>query len=101
MRVANHDATKRFFADFPTQFFGHFGEDNAHEDAEFGGVRRCRREQGEWDATGEASSAVVGAFAKVHNNVDSARPHEIWGGHDVKHRGGVVPECMTRAFRFA
>jgi hypothetical protein len=100
MRVANHDATNRFFAEFPKQLFGHFGEDSAPEDAEFGGVGRCRREQGEWNATGEASSAVVGAVAKVRN-VDSARPHEIGEGHDVKHRGGVVPECVTRVFRFA
>jgi hypothetical protein len=27
-RIANHDATKRLFAEFPTQLVGHLGEDN-------------------------------------------------------------------------
>jgi hypothetical protein len=39
MRVANHDVNKRVFAEFPRLHVGHFGEDNAPEDAEFKGVR--------------------------------------------------------------
>jgi hypothetical protein len=59
-----------------------------------------RREQGEWNATGETNNAAIGTVAKVHNSADSARPHGIWDGHAVKHRGCVVPECAPRAFRF-
>jgi glycerol uptake facilitator-like aquaporin len=40
MRVANHDATKRFFAEFTTQFVMHIGGNGAPEDAELGGVGR-------------------------------------------------------------
>jgi hypothetical protein len=35
-RIANHDATKCFFAEFPTQLVGHFAEDGAPEDVELG-----------------------------------------------------------------
>jgi hypothetical protein len=38
-RTADHDTTKYFFAEFPTQLVGHFGEDGAPEDAELGRVR--------------------------------------------------------------
>jgi hypothetical protein len=36
--IANHDATKRFLTEFPTQLVWHFGEDGAPEDAELGCV---------------------------------------------------------------
>jgi hypothetical protein len=52
--IANHDATKRFLAEFPTQLVGHFGEDGAPEDAELGCVRHQRRIESEGDATIEA-----------------------------------------------
>jgi hypothetical protein len=45
--IANHDATKCFLTDFPTQLVWHFGEDDAPEDAELDAsgtddVRRVR-----------------------------------------------------------
>jgi hypothetical protein len=52
--VADHDATKRLFTEFSTQFVRHLGEDGAPEDAKLGGVRHRRREEGKWDATGGA-----------------------------------------------
>jgi hypothetical protein len=63
MRVANHDATKRFFAESTTQLVGHLRENSAPEDAELGGVGRRRRKESEWDATGEADRAAVGTVA--------------------------------------
>jgi hypothetical protein len=52
-RIADADATKCFFAEFPTQLVGHFGEDGAPEDAELGRVTRRWRKEGEGNATGE------------------------------------------------
>jgi hypothetical protein len=100
-RAANHDATKRFFAKFPTQLVGHLGEDVASEDAELGGVTRLRRKESEWDATGEADRAVVGTVAHVHNFADNARPHAIWDGHAMEHRKRVVHDYAPGAFGFA
>jgi hypothetical protein len=52
-RIANHDATKSFFAEFPTQLVGHFGEDGAPEDAELERVMHRRRKESEGNATNE------------------------------------------------
>jgi hypothetical protein len=52
-RIANHDTTERFFAEFPTQLVGNLGEDGAPEDAEHGCVWHRRRKQSEGNATGE------------------------------------------------
>jgi hypothetical protein len=101
MRVVNHDATKRFFAEFPTKLVGHLGEDGAPEDAELGGVGHRRRKKSEWDATGEANRSSLGTVAEVHNCAHNARPHEIRDGHAVEHRRCVVPDCAPWAFGFA
>jgi hypothetical protein len=76
-RIANHDATKRFFAEFPTQLVEHFGEGGAPEDAELGCVRCQRRKESEGNTTGEADRAAVSTVAEVHNGVDNARPIEF------------------------
>jgi hypothetical protein len=53
-RIASHDATKHFFAEYPTQLVGYLiGEDNAHEESELGCVRHQRRKESEGNATGE------------------------------------------------
>jgi hypothetical protein len=100
-RIADHDATKRFFAEFPTQLVGHGGENGAPEDAELGYVRHRGRKESEGNATGETDRAVVSAVAEVHNGVDSARPHGIGNGHVVEHRRGIVPDSAPGAFGFA
>jgi hypothetical protein len=62
-RVVNHDATKCFFPEFPTQLVGQFGEDGAPEDAEISSVTHRRRKESERNATSEADGAVVRAVA--------------------------------------
>jgi hypothetical protein len=89
--IANHDATKWFFTDFPTQLVGHFGEDGAPEDTELGCFRHRRRKESERNATIEADRAAVRAVAEVHNSDDSARPHGIGDGYAVEHRRSIVP----------
>jgi hypothetical protein len=99
--IANHDATKRFFAEFPTLIVGHFGEDGSPEDAKLGGVSRRRRKESERDATGEADITVVSTVAHVQNCDDNARPHGIWDGHTVDHRRCIIPDFAPRAFGLA
>jgi hypothetical protein len=101
MRVANHDAEKRFFTEFPTQLVWHFGENNAPEDAELGCVRHRRRKERERNAGSQADRADVRAIAEVHNGADSARPHGIGDGHDVEHSRRIVPDSAPWAFSFA
>jgi hypothetical protein len=70
--IANRDATKRFLTEFPTQLVGHFGKDNAPEDAELGCVRHRRRKESERNVTSEADKQVVCAVAEENNRADSA-----------------------------
>jgi hypothetical protein len=63
VRVAKHDATKRVFAEFTTQFVGNLGKNGAPEDAELGGVGRRRRKESKRDATDETDRAIVGTVA--------------------------------------
>jgi hypothetical protein len=100
-RIANHDATKRLFAEFPTQVVGHFGEGGAPEDVELGCVRHRRRKESEGNATGEADQAVVSAVAEVHNGANSARPHGIGDGHAVEHRKSIALDSAPGTFGFA
>jgi hypothetical protein len=99
--IANHDATERFFAEFPTQLDRHLGEGGAPEDAELGCVWHRRRKESERNATGEADRAVASAVAEVHNSADIARPHGIGDGHVVEHRRCIVPDSAPWAFGFA
>jgi hypothetical protein len=98
-RIVDHDATKRLFAEFPTQLVGNFGEDGAPDDAEHGRVRR--RKESVRNATGETDTTAVSAVAKVHNNADNARPHGIGDGYTVEHRKSIVPEGAPGSFSFA
>jgi hypothetical protein len=77
--IANHDATKRFFTEFPTQLIGHFGEDGAPEDAELGCVWHRRRKENERNAISEPNRAVVRAVAEVHSAVLTAHDHMEFG----------------------
>jgi hypothetical protein len=99
-RIANYDATKRFFIEFPTQLVGHFGEENAPEDTELGCVWHRRRKEREGNATGETDRAVVRGITEVHNGANSAQPHGIGDGHAVEHRSNV-PDSAPWAFGFA
>jgi hypothetical protein len=99
--IANHDATKRFFAEFPTQLVGHFGEDGGPVDAELRCVMHRRRKKSEGNTTGEADRAVVSAVAEIHDGADNARPRRIGDGHVAENRRSIVPDSAPRTFGFA
>jgi hypothetical protein len=101
VRVANHDAAKRFFTKFPTQLVRHFGDESAPEDAELGCARHRRRKERERNAASEADRAVVRAVAEVHNGGDNACPHVVGEGNVVEHFKGTVPDSAPWAFGFA
>jgi hypothetical protein len=53
-RIANHDAPKRFYAEFATQLVGNFGKDGAAEDPTLGGVGCSRCKESEGNSAGKA-----------------------------------------------
>jgi hypothetical protein len=55
----------------------------------------------EWNAAGKIYRATVCTIAQVHNRADSARPHEVWDGHVVKHRRCIVTDCALGSFGLA